>query len=326
MYSHTQLGISVTDTAVTLALAKRRGREWSVEHRARVDLPPGAVQDGTIRDVAAVAKGLKECFGKVQTSGATPAILCIPSRHVYGALLHLPSGTRRDDESVRSATQGLFPEPIDQMRLVSRALPPDAAGAATGVAAVRTDVLQPFIDTCATAGITLRAVTTVPCAIATSRGIKAPLIVFLAGAENVQPSVTLLLQGWPIDEDILPAGTSPEDAAKAVTGLSEEYVAKGKPVGDVLVAAPSAVRTALTKGHADAKTRAHSHASSATTYRVTSLVTKEQDLEWLGATAAATAPVAKLLSLYGAPPPKKRKWYLVVMAVLLLVLLGLLLR
>lgn len=280
MASHARIGIEITDTSLRLARAERAGGTRRAAKHAEIPLPEGAVLRGKMLDAASCADALKR--GLSRLGGAAPAVLCLPAEAVYTAILRLDTGVRVTEDAVRAEAGALFPEPATDLRLSFRILSADADGKTVGVAAVRDDILAPWLDACVRAGLALESVTSAPCAVAAGHA-SGDCALVLKPAEG-SGSVTVFLQGWPADEALLARGDDDAATAAALAGL----LAEEPSVTDVLVAGGSALAERIGAGTAK-RADAKKDDAAAPAARVTLLPAADDARTWLVADAAASS-------------------------------------
>jgi hypothetical protein len=234
-----QIGIDVTDFSIRMAAASRSGGRWTIGNTAVRELPEGVVSHGKILDPARFSDVLLHAW---KTLAATaPAVLCLPIGAVYAAAVTMRGDRRPTADAVRSLADGVFPESWEDLRVTHMQLGPDSLG----LLAARADTLQAYADACAAAGIELRAVTTAPAVIAAANGAHGSAMLVWQPTPADPVSLTVLRDGWPVDEDLLDGSTPAPRAAEAVAELRGTRAGSGMPVTRLFVAAPEEIAKAM---------------------------------------------------------------------------------
>lgn len=122
-------GMDIGSSAIKLLQLSRRDSRYRVERYASQALPPGAVVEKHIRDIAAVGAGIRQLLSDAG-GGTRRAVVAVPGSAVITRRIALPAGlTEAELESqlVVEADQHI-PFPLDEVAIDFAPLPPAAPG------------------------------------------------------------------------------------------------------------------------------------------------------------------------------------------------------
>jgi|GEM_PF-6517661 len=201
LFHRLTLGLAITDTQVRAGIAERSEGILTMRSTVAVDLPEGTVVHGAIHDAAQFTAALSKLVKTLPVPFPRRVALCLPPQVLYGCLLSLLAAPRIERaRMVRASIAKMVPEPAESLVIASAPL--QKSRTEVGVVCVRSDILQAYRSALASAGLTLVSVTSASHIIASLASASNGALIVQADENTI--TATAFLQGWPVDEFVLP--------------------------------------------------------------------------------------------------------------------------
>ncbi|MDD4628780.1 MAG: hypothetical protein PHE68_05305 [Candidatus Peribacteraceae bacterium] len=214
------LGIQVTDDVLRAGMAEIVGEKVNLTMSAKVDLPAGIVERGTVRDIAKLQASLKQLLGSLSGSHPSRVTLCVPADIVYSCRLFVPFARISErDRILKSVVAQTVPEPVEDLVIAFTVLGSVGTDQNVVVVCMRRDVLQAYAGALKAAGLHLCAIVTVPAIVSGLDPVGGDHLV-VAINDAGAATITAFLGGWPAEEAVLRA-----PAESAVAGEAQSMLA-----------------------------------------------------------------------------------------------------
>lgn len=277
------LGIHFTPDSVSCARVSGNAKKGTIVKKAQVSLPQGALRDGAIQKPEQIIQALVQLK---KTCGNGTAVVCIPPEKVYASLLEVaPSQGSKLTDLLETAIAETIPEERADLTYQHAVLDRSKTAVRVSVVAARKDILQGYLDVCAKAGFSVAAVTSAPLALGSTRTEGSVLVVM--HVPGSPPTLTCLLRGLPVDEEVLPEGTSDAACAEAASAFAQECEATTGPSKMVVLGKDSLISSLQ-----------HASDGSAAVLPAVGWL-NEHDWLFAGAVAAALAQPGALSAVFG---------------------------
>ena len=148
--------VDVGSSAVKIAEVTDRGGKSEVVRAAALPVPPGAVENGVVRETAVLARAIRT-FAAPGDGARPPVVASIPGRGVIIKRLELPGQTRETlDDVIEFEAMDAVPEDLGNVNLDYHVLGPsgDGSGLAVLLVAARKTLVENHIELLETAGLT----------------------------------------------------------------------------------------------------------------------------------------------------------------------------
>ena len=147
--------VDVGSSAIKIAEVTDRGGGAEVLRAGTLPVPPGAVENGVVRETGAIARAI----GTFATPGGgarPPVVVAVPGRGVIIKRLQLPVQTRETlDDVIEFEAMDAVPEDLGNVNLDYHVLGPseDGSGLAVLLVAVRKTLVESYIQLLEAAGL-----------------------------------------------------------------------------------------------------------------------------------------------------------------------------
>jgi len=197
------LGIQVTDTALRAGMAETAEGAVTLTMTAKVDLPGGIVERGTVRDRAKLRASFERLLGSLAGSHSTRVTLCVPADIIYSCRLSVPFARISErDRILKSVVAQTIPEPVEDLVIAFTVLGSTATDQQVAVVCMRRDVLAAYAEALKGAGLRLSSIVTVPAIVSGLDAVGGDSLIVATDASG-GATVTAALGGWPVDEAVL---------------------------------------------------------------------------------------------------------------------------
>ncbi len=213
------LGIQCTDTSVQAARVTGTRKHGAIKKYKTEKISKGTLERGVVLDSEKLADALKKV---TKGLGGTSVALCLPPETVYCTLLHIaPSRGKRFQELLNTAIAETIPEERQVLRYKTHILKRTSDGIDVAIVAIRSDVLEGYLEACKKARLRVVSVTT------TSFGCnhlvsKNTVTILTSVGLGTYPTITLFQNGWPVDEATLPISATDASLAKEIQNLMQK--------------------------------------------------------------------------------------------------------
>ncbi|MBI3332124.1 hypothetical protein HYZ99_04160 [Candidatus Peregrinibacteria bacterium] len=234
LFTRQTTGLSFMHGGVGAALATQRGTTLVLRKHVESAAPEDVTGMPDREKVVAALRSIKK-----SRMPLTRCVALLPSNRVYTQLATLsPLAKKNIAAHMHGIIASTIPEPFQSLHTLEQTLREYPDRIEVAVAAVRRDVLDAYKAACSETGVGISALTTPAAAIAGILPKKHPSFLLLhASAEEV--TVSLVHHGWPVDEDVMPTGTSLDALSRSVESMATEYRGKGLVLDTLYVAGGS---------------------------------------------------------------------------------------
>lgn len=245
--SSSPLGLCIDGDRARLVRAGRRGGRIVVERSGEIAVPAGVIENGEVRDPQKCAEVLRMLLFSVGvTKPGAKVVLCLPPEKVYSVRLRLPVGGGQEIVLPEDLAR-VLPEEVKDTAFVSQVLERGKEERMVGVVAVRTDVLQGYLNALKRVPLEVAAVTTVPTCLARISSLPRECTSFLLVLQGAgaAPVVTLFEHGWPCDEAVLAVKAQENEVLASVRDMLRDARARGRMVACLVLQVDSGLRHSL---------------------------------------------------------------------------------
>lgn len=120
-------GLDISDISLKIASLKKRGKFLALNSFCELEIPPGIIKEGEIRDENALAKIIKEALSKIKGKKIKTkyVIASLPEEKAFLQVIQLPKMPQEDLKSaVVYEAENYIPLPIEEVYLDSQIVPP----------------------------------------------------------------------------------------------------------------------------------------------------------------------------------------------------------
>lgn len=215
------IALELTETHVRLARGQQHDATVKLGGHAEAEFPTELLEKG---DVQALSKVLQTLLVSAKESSVRDVVLLLPPSRVYTCLVDCTSHDVQSGK-IHEEIAKIFPEDLSTLSFQTKPLEEEDSGRSVGAAAVQKSVLKTLLDACKKANLRITCVTTSPCILASRIEKKSggDFLIISAAGLSVSQTVTLFHRGFPIDESVLPAGSSEKEVAGELRALFDEY-------------------------------------------------------------------------------------------------------
>ena len=148
--------VDVGSSAIKIAEVTDRGGKSEVVRAGALPVPPGAVENGVVRETAGLARAIRT-FAALDDGVRPPVVTAIPGRGVIIKRLELPGQARETlDDVIEFEAMDAVPEDLGNVNLDYHVLGPseDGSGLAVLLVAARKTLVENHVQLLETAGLT----------------------------------------------------------------------------------------------------------------------------------------------------------------------------
>lgn len=246
-------GIQCLGGILRVAMFRRHGWKESLIKVWEKEISPKIIAlDGSIIAPQKCAQLIRDNILRHRLPLKGDIAFLLPSEKVYTHLFSLQVEKQDVDKVLKSEISKIIPDEEGDLTIISKSVATTPNATHVAVAAIRTDILQGYIDTAQAIGLSIDRATIPAASIASftkaSRSTKTFLFLSLpSGKDEKKGVLTVFYQNWPIDELPLPQGCTEQHAIALARELAQEYTAKGFPPERLVLWADPSLEEGLRK-------------------------------------------------------------------------------
>lgn len=268
-------GVAFAGSHVLCAQASKRDNALLLLEHA--DRPLTTAKDADLPDAGELRSALSSAALAARCS-LRRSVLLLPEDRVYTQLCAFPPASKANLLAfVHDAVARTIPEEFSSLRVTHKILAESAERLDVGVAAVRRDILQRYLDAFDAKTAHALCVTAASCAIVAAHAQEKPASFFLIHESPDHTIVTLFHHLWPVDEALLPLGVPEDIFLRAAESMAAEAREQGLESTTIFLT-----------GHLQAKP------SSASGLSTQAIFPRFTDGSWLGVASASVIDPATL--------------------------------
>lgn len=241
------------------------------------------------------AQILSEQLAARRVQRGYPCALLLEPDKVFSTVVTVPHLPDKLPQLVRTEAEKIFPEAFETLTVRSAILSVQGEEMRVGIAGARTDILQNAMSIAQQAGLRPMALSTTPLCLGSflpaNKDEETVLLAHVPIRKEAKGTLTVFHQGWILDEQMIPAGTSDEDMVLMARDIVQEYEAGATPIRHVFFAGNPVAEKALRDAFLVPAPTPSGGVGTPTPFDTVSLPAEAAQAGWEDLTAACLMPL-----------------------------------